>query len=397
VNPRFRCLVLLATLASSLACDKPHVLVVGLDGSNWAVLRPLIESGALPNIGRLVNEGARAGLLCAPAHEQTACFCPPVWTSIATGHRYVDHRIGGLYTQSNQRGTKALWNVVGQYGGVATTVSYRGTWPPESDVDFVFTEPGLDEQGEAHFDVWQAIDHPGRNHAFPLFRPSNILDGIGLEAPEEPGPPLWAIYARDRMAMQSLLRLEIARGWAEPWERRTELAMIILHGPDKVAHVAWGLLQDYMYGPVRSAPLLAEVEQWNGPVHLPGPYGWGPISGPYLEADAWLGELLAAHPYDYVVLVSDHGMTRSVEPGLSGQHDRFLPEAHVGIFAVHGPGVRSGAWLGMVSVLDVAPTVAYLLDLPIAEDLPGRVLSEAFEPSWLRIRPAYADTVPTWE
>jgi hypothetical protein len=102
------------------------------------------------------------------------------------------------------------------------------------------------------------------------------------------------------------------------------------------------------------------------------------------------------HPYDYVVFVSDHGMTRNPNPGLSGHHNRDAVEAHTGIFAINGPGVRPG-WIGVMTVLDVVTTLAYVLGLPLAQDLPGRVLTKAFEPSFLQLDPPFDDIVPSWE
>ncbi len=197
--------------------------------------------------------------------------------------------------------------------------------------------------------------------------------------------------------MAALLQLSLARGMAEPWDRKTELTMMILHGPDRVSHLLWGGLQDVMYGPFHTEALLAQAAAYDGPVLEPGPFGWGQIADPYLEVDEWLGRLLLTRRYDYIVFVSDHGMTRNPNPGLAGQHDVDSTEAHTGILAIHGMGVREGAWLGDVSVLDVAPTLAYLLDLPVALDLPGRVLREAFTDERLERRPAYAKTVMSWE
>jgi predicted AlkP superfamily phosphohydrolase/phosphomutase len=204
--------------------------------------------------------------------------------------------------------------------------------------------------------------------------------------------------------MESLLQLELLRRLEQPrelwelWERReTELTMIILHGPDKIAHVAWGLYQDVMYAPFDEARLLSTAEAWEGPIMAPAPIGLGSLVGPYLEADEWLGQLLSIHDYDYVVFVSDHGMTRNPNPGLAGSHNRWAIEAHIGILAIHGPGVERGAWLGRVSVLDVAPTLAYLLDLPVAQDLPGRVLVEAFTAERLALWAPDGKIVPTWE
>jgi len=396
-------LIALAVSLLGLGCSEPRVLVVGLDGANWTVLDPLIDAGHLPNIGPLVRNGAAGHLLCAPADPASACFCPPVWTSIATGVPLSDHRIPHFYTPSTQRRAEAIWNLAADRGATVTTVSWRGTWPPEPDVEFVLTEPGLDVASEQLFEAWPVkTGHPGRNHPLTHFQPPDLLQLLGVLPHEEARPPSWSIYARDRAAMRATL--ELARRQteleleSEYWEQPPELTMILIHGPDKVSHLTWNFYQEKMYQPFDPTRLLADAENWDGPPLRPAPFGWGSVADTYIEADEWLGELLETRHYDYVVFVSDHGMTRNPNvQGLNGHHDRAATEAHRGIFAIHGPGVEPGGWLGDVSVLDVAPTLAYLLHIPIAQDLPGRVLSEAFEFEWQLLQPADANTIPSWD
>lgn len=66
-----------------------------------------------------------------------------------------------------------------------------------------------------------------------------------------------------------------------------------------------------------------------------------------------------------------------------------------GILAMAGPGIRPGARLRAASVLDVTPTLLYFLDLPVGEDMAGRVLLEAVEPGLKRARPVR--WIPTHE
>jgi hypothetical protein len=54
---------------------RPGVLVVGIDGGNWQVMDPLMRAGYLPNLARVIDSGARAGLTCTealPASPATA-------------------------------------------------------------------------------------------------------------------------------------------------------------------------------------------------------------------------------------------------------------------------------------------------------------------------------------
>jgi hypothetical protein len=66
---------------------------------------------------------------------------------------------------------------------------------------------------------------------------------------------------------------------------------------------------------------------------------------------------------------------------VSGAH---RPE---GVLLLVGPGVRPDDELRDAVILDVAPTVLYALGLPVADDLDGRVLTEAFTADWARDHP----------
>jgi predicted AlkP superfamily phosphohydrolase/phosphomutase len=73
-----------------------------------------------------------------------------------------------------------------------------------------------------------------------------------------------------------------------------------------------------------------------------------------------------------------------IEPGSAvsyvGSH------RHEGIIALEGPSIVQGVELS-AQIVDVAPTLLYLLGRPVPSDLEGRVLVEAIEPSLLEARP----------
>jgi predicted AlkP superfamily phosphohydrolase/phosphomutase len=54
-----------------------------------------------------------------------------------------------------------------------------------------------------------------------------------------------------------------------------------------------------------------------------------------------------------------------------------------GMVALHGPGIRRGARLDTHSILDMAPTILYLLGYPIPAEMDGQVLTQAFQPEFL--------------
>ena len=63
---------------------------------------------------------------------------------------------------------------------------------------------------------------------------------------------------------------------------------------------------------------------------------------------------------------------------------RHHPE---GVLLVAGPGIRQGAVLDGARLIDLAPTILYVLGLPIPSDMDGWVLVNLFEPEFAAAHP----------
>lgn len=394
-----RPLIVLMGLSLLLPACEPErrpvsVLLVGLDGADWDVIDPLAEAGYLPTIGALVAAGARADLDCEPAFPTFSCFCPPVWTSLMTGQPASVHRMFAIEDRADERAAPALWTLNGRRGGVNTLVSVRNSWPFEAEVTWGLSEPGVEAASAELFARWAPPPpHPAFDEPDTLTKPVELFRIVGLLPARGERLPAWGPFAKDRAATGSMSTVALLTRFTSLLMGRSELVVVIFHSTDKSSHVNWGSIQAVPGGPIDTQALLAEAEGWDGPVFVPAPFGFGTVASQYLEADRWLGELLAQTGYDYVVLASDHGMGRNPYAGLAGIHGPTAPEAHIGILSITGAGVLAGADLE-ASVLDVAPTLAYLMNIPVAENLPGRVLEEAIVPDHLAHHPIR--TTPTW-
>jgi predicted AlkP superfamily phosphohydrolase/phosphomutase len=105
-------------------------------------------------------------------------------------------------------------------------------------------------------------------------------------------------------------------------------------------------------------------------------------SGPYVAN----GPDLLVETARTVCMVEGLGR-RSLMPAGRGPEERTGNHARDGILVLHGPEVREGEALAAVAIEDVAPTVLYLLDLPLDTDMDGRVLTEALRPGVMTRRP----------
>jgi len=373
-----------------LPSRRPKVLVVGLDAAGWDVLQPLMDAGYLPVIKQLVDAGVQAPMDETPADTtpSSCCYCPPIWSSIMTGQPLQLHQMAAVLSEPWDRPVPSVASVLADRGGTTTEVSYRNTFPAEPGTRYDFTEEGLDVVAKDLFTAWGLdLDERGEwSNRLQLTWPPRLFETTGVLPATGPQIDAWNALARDRVSAIALARLAAMD--------QTDLTMWILHSIDKTEHIVWTGVQRMPDAPLNLTHLLQEAGAWTGPVEG-GVWVYGSVASQNLEADLHIGELLGNVSYDYVMLVSDHAMTYNANfphPPLAGVH--IFPAAYNGIFALRGPGVVGGQSLAGVSVLDVAPTLAYLLNLPIAANLPGRVVTEAFTPSFLASHPIR--TVPTW-
>jgi predicted AlkP superfamily phosphohydrolase/phosphomutase len=127
--------------------------------------------------------------------------------------------------------------------------------------------------------------------------------------------------------------------------------------------------------PETGRPVVSEV--WTREEAFPGPFGsMGPDLTIMLERNGIMSILRSETPFG-----------RRLGP--IGTH---CPE---GIFLARGPGLRRGAALDDLSIVDVAPMLLHCLGVSIPDDLDGRLPAGAFDPADLRRRPPqYAEGRP---
>lgn len=147
-----------------------------------------------------------------------------------------------------------------------------------------------------------------------------------------------------------------------------------------------GIVQPEEYEEVREEIIEKALE-------ICDPYSGEPVvERAYRREELYFGDYLERMPdiilvprrYEYMAFGhADFGSHRLVEPifGLSGHH---RPQ---GIIILWGEKVKRGETIEGARIIDLAPTILYLMGLPIPVDMDGRALTEALKPEFVSQNP----------
>lgn len=366
------------------------VLVIGADGLDLRMLRPLARAGKLPNITDLMEKGSHGVLL-----SEREMRSPPLWTTIATGRPRDVHGIYDFVTASrlwprdlrkgkrklvtsSMRKVSALWNIASKAGREVAVVGWLNTWPAER-VRGVMVSPYVALGSRKQITIKGAVYRDVPRQVFPEERWDELRDLIVSqdEVPDElvhsfaPEPgnliqdhPLLARCMRGlRWSLGHTLTMKnITLHLLE--HDAPDLVMVYFEGSDSLGHRFWLFRQ-----PIDE--IVAQLEAADLPTghakELAARYG-RVVDRYYVLLDAVIGELVGALPPDgRVVVISDHGFGDRTLPPLrsvpySGEHKLE------GTIIVAGPGIRSGGRMVGATHYNVTPTILDMLH--IESDIP---------------------------
>ena len=388
-----------------LSSRRQKLVIIGLDAADWQIADPLIRSGRLPNLARLVHEGARG-----PLRSYDPMISPLIWTTMATGvgpdaHGIADFTVTDGATRktvpitSRFRKVKALWNIFSDAGLTCGFVGWWASHPAEPVRGYLVTEllgfSMMRPDGKGG-DAGKGITYPEDYYAVirpELVRPGQIgyeetsrilhIDraqfdsAVDVAPPEHPAPgapphaqdPVWLV--RKTLAATrdyEIIALDLLR-------RDLDVVAVYFEGIDMMGH----RFQHCM--PPRMA-LCSDAEY---------EMSREAVAAFYEYQDEVLGRLLAASSGRMVLVVSDHGFRNDGDrPPDTLPYTTNLPvdwHREYGMFVLSGPAARKGASVEKASVYDIAPTALYLAGLPSGEDMRGAVLTAAIDSRYVADNP----------
>jgi predicted AlkP superfamily phosphohydrolase/phosphomutase len=369
---------------------KPHVIVVGVNGMELDVIRPLLLKGDLPNLSRVVKNGVHGKLRTVDSPN-----CPRVYSTMFTSTRPEEHGVtgflvGGITANTNMLKQEPIWSVLSKHGVTVGMANVPATFPVLPVDGYMIS--GMLTRGKNCEDgvlcAPKLSEVEGGDAVYPAAMKAELLKNVG------------DIYI-DCERMPSAEQLKGHESEViDAWLKKVQVIR------DQQTQLFDYLLKNH---PTDFTWLVQSCEDRTGHWLYPiAPYnvGYNPkINGirtdafpnQYIAFDKVLGTILK-HVDDntYVFIVSDHGIKplrefEETDPHAHMDHEKTTPviakhdfadgDDVPGSFFAMGPGITRGMrMMGFeASVYDIAPTILHIYGIEAPKQMRGRVLSEIFE------------------
>lgn len=257
------------------------LLVIGMDGAPYPLIKKWAAEGQLPNLARLIERGSFGVLRSTiPVHSPTA------WTSFITGLNPGQHgvfdfvrRLPGSYklgvVRADQYPGASIWRLLSEQGRQVGVMNVPMTYPPEPVNGFLVSGLGTPDSSRYSYppELQEDLEADGykvnKKFFFVRDRQDEWLDDINAMTDK-----------RGETAVRLLQE--------KPWD----FFMVVFRNSDEICHFYWHHMDESHPEHDPSAPMRYRTA----------------ILDLYRRIDCWIGELVSAAGDDVnVVVMSDHG------------------------------------------------------------------------------------------
>jgi predicted AlkP superfamily phosphohydrolase/phosphomutase len=366
---------------------KPRVIVIGVNGAEWDIIRPLVLRGEMPNLSAMMENGV-SGKLQTTSDPN----CPKVYSSIFTSTLDTENgitgfEVNGVTARSDFLKGTPFWSALSDKGITVGMANVPGTFPVRAVNGYMVS--GMLTQGKDCDGILcspKLSEVTNGNPVYPEEMKAELMKNVG---------DFWI----DCSAMPTAEQLagnekEVIEKWLK---RVTEIR-------DQQTHLFEYLLEHHPTDFTMFAQSCEDrTGHWLYPIR-PNNVGYNPkvhevqvdaFPNQYRAFDYVLGRILSHLDQNTTVFViSDHGIKPLRDPGplvphgshshnssvIIAHHDYMDGDDVPGIFVATGPTIRRGVRImGLrMNVLDIAPTVLSMYGVPVPAQMKGRVLTEIF-------------------
>jgi len=184
------------------------IMVIGLDGMDPDLTKRFVEEGKMPNVKKLIEQGAQKEDLHLLGAMPT--ITPAQWTTLATGAYPETHGITDFWNQDHDEldtivysldsrlcQAEQIWNVLAENGKKTLVFHWPGSsWPPSSDSENLYvvdgTQPAAANYSTANTDGEKMIIASATQEKL-LYHPANkadtgadcVIEHLEIETQEE--------------------------------------------------------------------------------------------------------------------------------------------------------------------------------------------------------------------
>ena len=378
--------------AQSSSKPKRHVVVVGVNGMELDVIRPLLVKGELPNLAKVAKNGAYGKLRTVSAPN-----CPRVYTTMFTSTKPEEHGVtgfvvGGITANTNMLKQEPIWSVLSKNGVSVGMANVPATFPvmPVNGymVSGMLTRGKNCEDGVLCAPKLSEVE--GGDAVYPAAMKAELLKNVGdfyidcermpaaeqLKGHETEAIDAWLNKVQTIREQQTKLFDYLMTS------HPTDFTWFVQSCEDRTGH--------WLY------PIAPYNAGYNPKINAVRPDAF---PDQYIAFDKVLGTILKhVDANTYLIIVSDHGIKplrefEETNPHAHMDHEKTTPviakhdfadgDDVPGSFFAMGPGIKHDLRLmGFeASVFDIAPTILHIYGIEQPKQMRGRVLTEIFEGS----------------
>lgn len=267
------------------------LLIIGLDGGTFDLIKPWAGNGKLPNLSRLLNEGVHARL-----NSTIPPMTFPAWNTFMTGknpgkhgvYDFTERKQGSYEVQfvnGGMRRSKTIWQIMNEAGKNVGIMAVPATYPPEEVKHFMisgFDTPGMTSpKGKATSMYPQELFEELNKEVGEYVVTSNVHGDIAKGNLDIAEQKILATIERKAANAKYLYK-----------KYQPNCFMIVFGETDLVSHSFW-----HFYDPRSPLHNKGEGRKYKDTIlHI------------YEKVDEKIGELLSMSSKDTVVMImSDHG------------------------------------------------------------------------------------------
>ena len=372
------------------AKPRPHVVVIGVNGMELDVIRPLLLKGQMPNLEHVVNNGVYGKLRTVSAPN-----CPRVYSTIFTSTKPDEHGVtgflvGGITANTNMLKEEPIWSVLSRNDVTVGMANVPATFPVMPVNGYMIS--GMLTRGKNCEDgvlcAPKLSEVEGGDAVYPKSMQPELLKNVGdfyIDCERMPGAS--DLKGHEKEVIDKWLdKVQLIRDEQTKLfdylltKHPTDFTMLGQSCEDRTGH--------WLY-PI--APFNAGYNASINAVRVEA------FPDQYIAFDKVLGSILKhVDENTYVIIISDHGIKplrefENKDPHAHMDHEKTTPviakhdfadgDDVPGSFFAMGPGIKHDSRLmGFeVSVYDITPTILHIYGIEQPKQMRGRVLTEIFE------------------